>query len=288
MGTIATYSDLQAAIIEWIARDQDSTLIARIPTFIQLFEAKMNRSLFVRQMEARVTALTTFDTVVTATAATSTSSNVLTFASVPSTVVAGLNVYDSTTAQQVGTVQSVSSPTVTLTTNAASAVSVNDSISFGALEPEFIALPSDFQSMRRIRVSSQAGKPLLDFLSTVQMDDYRNSTADTPGTPLYFTIFGSEIELAPTPDAAYTIEMIYRQNIPALASNSTNWLLTLSPDLYLYGSLMETAPYIKEDARLSTWGTLYSAALNDLNQLGKTSTFNAGPLTVRPNISKVW
>jgi hypothetical protein len=56
MTQITDYASLQTAVTEYLARDQDTTLIARIPTFIQLFEAKMNRSLFVRQMEERSTA----------------------------------------------------------------------------------------------------------------------------------------------------------------------------------------------------------------------------------------
>ena len=86
---------------------------------------------------------------------------------------------------------------------------------------------------------------------------------------------------APTPDAAYTIEMVYRQNIPPLASIGGNWLLTMAPDVYLYAALLESAPYIKEDARIQTWGLGFTSALADLNNLGLTSTFNAGPMTVR-------
>lgn len=218
MGTIATYTDLQSAVTEYLARDQDSTLIARIPTFIQLFEAKMNRKLFVRQMETRATAQTV--------------------------------------------------PTAT--------------------EPEFIALPNDFQSMRRIRLSSASGRPSLDFMSTVQMDNYRTVQGDVVDQPEFFSIFGSEIELAPTPDAIYTVEMIYRQNIPPLARSSTNWLLTLAPDLYLYGALLEASPYIKNDPRIETWGTLMAAALQDLNDLEDDAAFNAGPVQVRPEPTMVW
>jgi hypothetical protein len=50
---IIDITSLQAAVTEYLARDQDTTLIARIPTFIQLAEAKFNRQLFVRQMEQR-------------------------------------------------------------------------------------------------------------------------------------------------------------------------------------------------------------------------------------------
>ena len=77
--------------------------------------------------------------------------------------------------------------------------------------------------------------------------------------------------------------MIYRQNLPSLNANASNWLLTLAPDAYLYGSLMESAPYIKEDNRIAVWGAGMTSALTDLNNLGNNSTFNAGPLQVRVN-----
>jgi hypothetical protein len=208
---IIDYASLQAAVTEYLARDQDTTLIARIPTFIQLAEAKFNRQLFVRQMEQRATAL----------------------------------------------------------------------VNLASSEPEFISLPADFQSMRRVRLTDVTGKPCLEFKSGTQIDEYRFGVSNVAGRPRYFTVFGDELELAPTPDAAYTIEMVYRRNVPPLGSNDPNWLLTSAPDLYLYGALLESAPYVKEDGRIQTWGLGFSTALNDLNNLGLTSTFNAGPMTVR-------
>jgi hypothetical protein len=148
-------------------------------------------------------------------------------------------------------------------------------------EPEFISLPLDFQSMRRIRNGTTQGKPSINYLSPVQLDEIRYSGANIAGKPNYFTIFGSEMELYPTPDAVYTLEMIYRATIPPLASNATNWLLTLAPDIYLYGALLEAAPYIKEDARIQVWGAGFSTAVDGLQRLGMNSTYNAGPLQVR-------
>jgi hypothetical protein len=212
MPEIVDFPSLQTAIVEYLGRDQDTVLVARVPSFVQLFEAKMNRSLFVRQMETRSTALT-----------------------------------DATLG-----------------------------------EPEFIALPADFQSMRRIRVASVVGKPLLEFRSPAQIDEFRTQRGNAPGQPIFFSIFGNEIELAPTPDTTYTLEMIYRQFIPPLVTSTINWLITLAPDLYLYGALMEASPYIKNDPRIQTWGALLASAMNDLNQLGLTSAFDSGPLVVRP------
>lgn len=213
-GLISDSASLTAAIIEYLGRDQDADLTARVPWFIQSFEAKMNRALFFRKMEQRSTAQT--------------------------------------------------DPNAT--------------------EPEFIALPADFQTMRRIRITggAQVGIPYLEYMSNQQMDEFKASHTTT-GQPQYFTIFGDEIELGPSPDAIYTLEMVYRQNLPPLATNSTNWLLTLAPDLYLYGALMEASPRIKKDTRIQVWGALLNGALNDLNELGKTSQFNAGPLIVAPS-----
>jgi hypothetical protein len=211
MAGIATTTDLISAVTEWLARDQDTTLVARIPTFIQFCEAKLNRGLFVRQMEQRSSA----------------------------------------------------------------------TLSSGVDDAEFVLLPPDFQSMRRVRLSSVTGKPCLEFMSGTQMDEFRFTNGNATGQPQFFTIFGSEMELAPTPDQAYTLEMVYRMVIPPLASNASNWLLELAPDLYLYGTLLESAPYIQQDARINTWGLGFKTALDGLNNLGLTSTFNAGPMNMR-------
>lgn len=211
MATITDFDSLQTAVVEYLARESDTTLVARVPTFIQLFEAKMNRTLFVPQMEKRSTAL----------------------------------------------------------------------VNLAADEPEFISLPSDFQTMRTVRLSGVTGKPRLQFMTPTQLEDYRHSIDNVAGQPIYFSIFGDEMELAPTPNEAYTLEMIYRANIGPLSdANTSNWLLLKAPDLYLYGALMESAPYIKEDERIATWGAGYSMALDDLNRLGARQSNDSGTTTV--------
>jgi hypothetical protein len=146
--------------------------------------------------------------------------------------------------------------------------------------PEFLDLPTDFQTMRMVRLPDEVGKPRLQFMSQTQMDDYRYSRDNVAGTPVYFTIVGDQIELAPTPNEDMDVEVLYRANIPALASNSTNWLLTMAPDLYLYGTLLEAAPYIQNDERLSVWGSAVSIVIDQLNLLGDRQSFDSGPTTV--------
>ena len=205
---INTYSTLVTAIEEWIARDGDTTLSARVPDFITLAESKFNRTLFVPQMEKRSTAL----------------------------------------------------------------------VDIASDEPEFITLPSDFQTMRRVRLSGVTGKPRLEFMTQTQIEDYRYSIDNVSDQPIYFSIIGSEMELAPTPNEAFTLEMVYRANVPALTSdNTTNWLLTLAPDIYLYGALLESTPYTQNDERIAVWGSAMTACLDQLNALGARQSFDIGP-----------
>jgi hypothetical protein len=204
---ITNYVELLAAGANWLARDD---LSSRFPEFVALTEAKLNRVLFVPQMEVRSTA----------------------------------------------------------------------TVDINSAEPEFISLPDDFQTMRRIRLSSVAGKPRLGFLTGTQIDDVRFARNNMTGQPAYFSIVGTEIELLPTPTEAYTIEMVYRANIPPLASNPTNWLLTLAPDLYLYGMLLEAAPYTEHDERVSLWASAFSTVLDNLNSLGNMQSFDSGPSTI--------
>lgn len=147
--------------------------------------------------------------------------------------------------------------------------------------PEFLDLPSDFQTMRSVRLSGVVGKPRLNFLSQTQMEDFRYSVDNAAGQPTYFTIIGNQIELAKTPNQNYTVEVIYRGNIPALASNATNWLLTQAPDLYLYGTLLEASPYIQNDARVTLWATGVQTVMDQLNLLAERQSFDSGPTTIR-------
>jgi len=48
-------------------------------------------------------------------------------------------------------------------------------------------------------------------------------------------------------------------------SNTYNWLLQDAPDVYLYGTLMHTAPFLGEDARIPVWANLYQSALDSVN-----------------------
>jgi hypothetical protein len=133
------------------------------------------------------------------------------------------------------------------------------------LDAQYSTIPTDF--LRPIRLQ------LLDTytgevapISTAQMLQMRQDRNDRTGRPEYYALTGGSLELFPTPDDTYDASLVYYGRVPALSdTNTTNWLLTEAPDVYLYGSLLHTAPYLKDDARIVLWEGLFSQGLNTLN-----------------------
>ena len=88
-------------------------------------------------------------------------------------------------------------------------------------------------------------------------------------SPPYFGLrdYGQpgQIGLEPTPDA-YVARLVYERTITSLSTSTTiNWLLTSHPDIYLYATLCEAAPYLKDDNRLQMWQMLLAERLEELH-----------------------
>lgn len=70
--------------------------------------------------------------------------------------------------------------------------------------------------------------------------------------------------LAPTPDQAYSFEVLYYERIAPLSStNQTNWLTQNAPNAMLYGTLLQAMPFLKNDQR-QIFQQKYSEALQSL------------------------
>ena len=108
------------------------------------------------------------------------------------------------------------------------------------------------------------------------------SADNVAGKPLFYTHSESQFELYPTPDGAYAAEVLYYQQVPALSDSATgNWLLTAAPDLYLYGALIHSAPYLVEDGRTAVFAQMYGAAVNQLNLQSEASKTSGAGLKLK-------
>lgn len=81
--------------------------------------------------------------------------------------------------------------------------------------------------------------------------------------PEYYSIT-SRIEFDAVSDQVYTFNLDYYKRLD-LASTETNDILTKYPNLYLFGSLIAAEPYLKNDARMATWISMFQQTLTTAN-----------------------
>lgn len=130
----------------------------------------------------------------------------------------------------------------------------------------YTAVPANWVETIRLTVPTEGASPLR-LMSIADMQERRGADGDTAGTPACYAFNAGEIEVWPSPDSSLIGEIVYYRTIPALSDiNTTNWLLTLAPDAYLYGALLQTAPYLQDDARIAVWGALFTSAIGRLNE----------------------
>ena len=141
------------------------------------------------------------------------------------------------------------------------------------LDTQYSAIPADFLEAIRFYITSGESRPL-ELISQFQLLDRKYQRANTSGEPAYYAITAGEIEIFPAPAGTYTAELYYNARIEPLSdSNTSNWMLEYFPDAYLYGSLIHSAPYLKDDARLQIWAALYQSAIDAINMSGEKAKF---------------
>jgi len=150
------------------------------------------------------------------------------------------------------------------------------------IDTRFSAVPSDFIEAKDLVIVTGTPVTPLQFVTQQEMAQIRNEELTAAGKPLYFSVVGGQFEVCPTPDDEYTLEMSYFAKIDALTDDTdTNWLLTDYPDLYLYTSLMHSAPYLKDDERLAVWAQLATKAREELIARDTSASYNGSTPKIR-------
>lgn len=140
---------------------------------------------------------------------------------------------------------------------------------------QYTALPADFKRM--IGVSTGIGYKLQQVSGSVITGFDQTIT----GVPRKFAIADGAITFAPI-NAAAAISMLYVRRIPGLTvAEPTNWLMTLAPDLYLYGALIQASIFGWDDERVPGFKALFDEAVDELRQDGANRRWGSAPLAPR-------
>lgn len=147
----------------------------------------------------------------------------------------------------------------------------------------YFNLPGGYLQMRNIQLNTN---PItaLEYVTPEMLDRLYGS--NTTGKPRAYSLIGDEIQLAPIPDSAYTLEMAFYEKFTPLGDGTggtvtSNWLSTEAPDAVLYGALLEAEPFIKNDERISLWLNAYGAAIKKIQDADKRDRHSGSQMRVR-------
>lgn len=140
-----------------------------------------------------------------------------------------------------------------------------------------VTLPSDFLEWRRVSENTSYKRTL----SYITLDDAERLYPDgAAGLGERFTIIGTSLYTYPL--VSNNVNLVYYQAIPALSvSNTTNWLLTKSPGIYLRATLVQANDFIKNTAEMTTQAQLASALIAGLNRSDMLGKYSRAGLTIR-------
>ena len=142
-----------------------------------------------------------------------------------------------------------------------------------------VELPSDFLQVRDFVVVTNPLTPLSYSSPSSLSNDPRASEV---GVPKSYTILANDFQMSPVPDGVYTVKLLYFAAPAYLSSsNTSNVFLTKAPDALLYASLIEAEPYLMNDARINTWGTMYDRAISSITKSDEEGQYSGVPLAMK-------
>lgn len=148
-----------------------------------------------------------------------------------------------------------------------------------------LAFPAGFRQIRSLYLQTDP-VTLLTYMTPDQLRTYYASSAT--GQPRNYTIMDDQIVLGPAPDGVYTVNLTSVGSVTALSStNTTNWLLTKHPDLYLYAALMHAeVDGWNDDRAAGTFKPYVDEVIAEINAEGLRRRIGPG-LRMRPSVIEV-
>lgn len=131
----------------------------------------------------------------------------------------------------------------------------------GSISSSTIAFPTRFLEIIRIAAYSGSNGWTLRYLPPDKFAELSNSAA----VPTAYTFLNNSIQTAGTGSASYVLD--YYQSIALLSADAdTNAIFTSFPQIYLFASLMEAAPFIQDQNQITAWYGLYRSAIGAANR----------------------
>lgn len=143
-----------------------------------------------------------------------------------------------------------------------------------------IAVPAAYLGMKYAYVDGSPASRL-DRMSLNQVYG-RYPRGGCTGRPVWYARDTTNFVFGPAPDSTYTIKGVYWAKPVVLrsfaADAAAHWIIVNAPDLALYGALAHSAPFLRNDSRLTMWKAIYDNQLHSYRQLNKEEDLSGSPV----------
>lgn len=146
-----------------------------------------------------------------------------------------------------------------------------------------LSLPSDCMDIVSMTYSDAK-------LSQIGLQELTDTYAlQTNSKPRSFATYTKRVvKLGPTPDSAYSIELLYNQEVPALtSSNTTNWIVNEYPGIYLYGTAYKIALELRDNEQIAKYKALYDGEMGLLANQQVAEKYAREPMVQRPRAGSI-
>lgn len=142
---------------------------------------------------------------------------------------------------------------------------------------ETFSLPATLGELTSVRlVTGSTSQDLPIEICTPEILAEHKSVLAATGRPRFAAVVGAQLLLAPVPNAPYSAEIMYFEKLVSLSDAfPTNTTLTESPDLYLFGALMQAEGFLVHDERITTWENKFEKALAQLQIVRDNEEYGA-------------
>ncbi|HQT55797.1 MAG TPA: hypothetical protein PKX06_20305 [Phenylobacterium sp.] len=130
----------------------------------------------------------------------------------------------------------------------------------GVVGSRFIALPSAYREARALWRNTDTGRQEVRFLPADQIDALTET-----GQPYFWTVNGPNIAFDRPSDQAYTFTLRMLGGWSLSDAAPTNAALTAYPNIYLFGALVEAAPFLRDAELLGLFKGKFDEALAEAN-----------------------
>lgn len=139
----------------------------------------------------------------------------------------------------------------------------------------YLPFPERYLQMRRLRIYG-SNEDIVQLAAPSQLLEYWDTAS---GLPRYFAVT-HQLEFN-RPGTTELEMQFYRYFEPLTTANQTNWLILNAPSLYLYGSLIHAATFLRDAERIPEFKSQYQDSMQALRTSDKAGQRVSGPLRSR-------